>query len=272
VPVQDYLPEFQGPNKEKVLVRHLLGHAAGLPAFLPLYKDTSGYEQVLAKIYAVPLEYEPGSRILYSDLGMILMGEVLSRASAKPLDRLLDNELFASLGMKSTFYRPVKSVIGRIAPTENDPWRKRVVRGEVHDENAFALGGVAGHAGLFSSGRDLARFAQMMLNGGIFDFHRFLKPDTIGRFTAAQGPAGNAVRGLGWAKPTPANWTGKTFTPSAIWHTGFTGTSIWIDVERQLFIILLTNRVHPTRENLKIDEARRAVAEAVIQAIEGNKE
>jgi beta-N-acetylhexosaminidase len=271
VPVQDYLPELKGPNKEKVQVRNLLTHSAGLPAFLPLYKEASGYEPMLAKIAAVPLEYEPGSRVLYSDLGMILMGEIITRASGKTLDQFLSQALFAPLGMSSTEYRPSKNLMSRIAPTENDPWRKRIVRGEVHDENAYAMGGVSGHAGLFSSGRDLARFAQMILNGGMFDHRRYLNARTLQLFTSAQGPSSGAVRGLGWAKPTPTHWTGKTFSPSAVWHTGFTGTAIWIDPERQLFIILLTNRVHPTRENTKIDEARRAVAEAVVQAVDGKK-
>jgi CubicO group peptidase (beta-lactamase class C family) len=265
-PVQDYLPEFKGPNKDKVRVLNLLTHSAGFPAFLPLYKEAKGYQQVLKTICETPLIYEPGTKTLYSDLGMILLGEILSRAAGQPLDRFLAGHLFDPLGMKSTSYNPSRSLRERIAPTENDPWRNRVVRGEVHDENAYAMGGVAGHAGLFSSAHDLAVFAQMMLNGGIYDHRRYPNPDTIARFTAAQGNTEDA-RALGWGKPSPSNWTGKVFSASAYGHTGFTGTSIWIDPERQLFIILLTNRVHPSRENLKIDEARQTICESVVRAV-----
>lgn len=266
VPVQDYLPEFKGPNKDKVRVLNLLTHTAGFPAFLPLYKEAKGYQQVLKTIYETPLIYEPGTKTLYSDLGMILLGEILSRAAGQPLDRFIAGHLFDPLGMKSTFYNPPRSLLEHIAPTENDPWRNRVVRGEVHDENAYAMGGVAGHAGLFSSGHDLAVFAQMMLNGGIYDHRRYLTPDIIARFTAAQGSAESA-RAIGWGKPSPTNWTGKVFSASAFGHTGFTGTSIWIDPEKQLFIILLTNRVHPSRANLKIDEARQTICESVVRAV-----
>ena len=265
--VQDYLPEFKGPDKEKVRVENLLTHSAGLPAFLPLYKETQGYENVLARIYSTPLQYEPGTKSVYSDLGMILLGEIVTRASGQTLDRFLADSLFAPLSLQSTLYKPGKALLPRIAPTENDPWRKRVVRGEVHDENAFAMGGVAGHAGLFSSAHDVAIFAQMMLNDGIYDHRRFFTPSTVRRFTSFQGRP-EWDRSFGWAKPSPG-WTSGIFSPDAFGHTGFTGTMLWVDPAKQLFIVLLTNRVHPTRENTRIDEARRAVCEAVVRAVEG---
>jgi CubicO group peptidase (beta-lactamase class C family) len=261
--VQDYVPEFQGPNKEKVLVQHLLTHSSGLPSFLPLYKEVHGYDEMLVKVCAAPLEFEPGTKVQYSDLGMILLGEIIRRASGRPLDQFVVQNLFTPLGMKSTFYRPNKSFLDRIAPTEDDPWRKRIVRGEVHDENAFAMGGVAGHAGLFSTTHDLAVFAQMLLNGGIYDHRRYFSVETIHRFTALQ----SGDRALGWGKPSESDWTGKVLSPQAYKHTGFTGTSIWIDPQKQLFVILLTNRVHPTRENTRIDEVNQAIVEAVARAI-----
>ena len=261
--VQDYVPEFQGPNKEKVLVQHLLTHSSGLPSFLPLYKEVHGYDEMLVKVCAAPLEFEPGTKVQYSDLGMILLGEIMRRASGRPLDQFVVQNLFTPLGMKSTFYRPDKSFLDRIAPTEDDPWRKRIVRGEVHDENAFAMGGVAGHAGLFSTTHDLAVFAQMLLNGGIYDHRRYFSVETIHRFTALQ----SGDRALGWGKPSESDWTGKVLSPQAYKHTGFTGTSIWIDPQKQLFVILLTNRVHPTRENTRIDEVNQAIVEAVARAI-----
>ena len=261
--VQDYIPEFEGPNKEKVLVQHLLTHSSGLPAFLQLYKEAQGYDQMLARVCAAPLEFEPGARVQYSDLGMVLMGEIIRRASGHPLDQYVAQNLFTPLGMKSTFYRPDRSFLNRIAPTEDDPWRKRVVRGEVHDENAFAMGGVAGHAGLFSTTHDLAVLAQMLLNGGIYDHHRYLSAETIRRFTSRQSDD----RALGWGKPSDSDWTGKVLSSQAYKHTGFTGTSIWIDPQKQLFIVFLTNRVHPTREDTRIDQVNQAVVEAVVQAI-----
>jgi len=264
--VQDYLPEFHGPNKTAVTVQNLLNHTAGLPGYLPLFKQAKGRQEMLKLVCDTPLEFEPGSKTQYSDLGMILLGEILSRAAGRTLDNFLSEKLFAPLGMGSTMYRPSKKLLARIAPTENDPWRRRVVRGEVHDENAYAMGGVAGHAGLFSSARDLAVFAQTMLNRGLYDHKRFFGPDTIARFTARQKPDDNA-RALGWGKPTAKNWTDQVFSPAAFGHTGFTGGLIWIDPEQEVFIVMLSNRVHPSRDSLKIDEARQAICESVGRAI-----
>jgi beta-N-acetylhexosaminidase len=263
-PVRDYLPEFQGANKEKVKVVHLLQHTAGLPAWLPLFKEAHGYEEFMKRVYALPLEAEPGKRALYSDFSMILLGEILTRACGRPLDQFLSERLFGPLGMQSTLYRPSEELLYRIAPTENDPWRQRVVRGEVHDENASAMGGVAGHAGLFSTSRDLAIFSQMMLFRGMYDHRRYFRADTLDRFTSAPGSSPDA---LGWSKPSSSNWTGKVFSSSAFGHTGFTGASIWIDPQRQLFIVLLTNRVHPSRENARIDEARQKITESILRGL-----
>ncbi len=247
-------------------VAHLLTHSSGLPAWAPLYKEVRGYDAFVAKASALPLEFEPGTRSQYSDFGMILLGEVIRRAAGRPLDRFLSERLLAPLGMRSTGYNPAKSLLERIAPTEDDPWRRRVIRGEVHDENAWAMGGVAGHAGMFSTARDLAVFAQMMLNQGVYDHRRYLRPETIARFTSAQGPPGSA-QGFGWRKPSEESWTGRLFSPAAYGHTGFTGTSMWIDPRQQVFIILLSNRVHPSRKNQKIEEARRVLAESVMKAL-----
>ncbi|NWG12813.1 MAG: serine hydrolase [Acidobacteria bacterium] len=262
-PVQDYLPEFQGPDKEKVLVRHFLTHSSGLPSHAKIYLEARSYHDILARVCATRLEYPPGSRAQYSDFGMILLGEIIQRAAGRPLDQFVKEGLLAPLGMNSTGYRPRRSLLPRIAPTENDPWRRWVVRGEVHDENAFVMGGVAGHAGLFSTAYDLAVFAQMMLNGGIYDHHRYFSRSTVTHFTS--GEIGN--RALGWGKPSDADWTAKTFSPEAYGHTGFTGTSIWIDPASQMFMILLTNRVHSSRTPDRMPEVRQAVSEAVVRAL-----
>lgn len=264
--VQDYLPEFRGENKEKVTVLHLLNHSAGLPAFVPFYKEAKGHAAMLKRVLETPLDYEPGARSRYSDLGMMLMGEILARASGRTQDRFASERLFQPLAMKSTMFKPPAALRQRIAPTENDPWRGRVVRGEVHDENAFAFGGVAGHAGLFSSLRDLEVFAQMLLNRGLYDHRRLIEAETVARFTTLQS-APEQGRAIGWGKPVPNAWSGKIFSPAAFGHTGFTGTMIWIDPERELFLILLTNRVHPSRANQNFDRAREAIAEAVVRAV-----
>ncbi len=270
-PVMDYLPEFQGPGKDKILVRHLLEHRAGLPAFLPFYKEAKGYAAVLQKVCQTPLEADPDTRTKYSDLGMILAGEIIARTSGKTLDQFLSDEIFRALGMNSTSYRPPRTWKKRIAPTEQDPWRGYVVHGEVHDENAFAMGGVAGHAGLFSSSRDLAVFAQMMLNRGLYQDRRFIRASTITQFTTAQNIAKGNNRGLGWGKPLADYWTGSVFSPQAFGHTGFTGTMIWIDPERDCFLVLLTNRVHPSRNNQLVDEAREKICQETIRILDQRK-
>jgi CubicO group peptidase (beta-lactamase class C family) len=161
-------------------------------------------------------------------------------------------------------YRPAKELLARIAPTENDPWRGRVVRGEVHDENAYALGGIAGHAGLFSTAHDVAVFAQMMLNRGMYDHRRYIRAETVDRFTNAVNSRGEA---LGWQKPAKGGWTGKAFSPAAFGHTGFTGTSVWLDLEHDRHVLLLSNRVHPSRDNNKITEARQTLTESILRAL-----
>ena len=164
-------------------------------------------------------------------------------------------------------FNPPKSFLNRIAPTENDAaYRKQLVQGSVHDENAFAMGGVAGHAGLFATAGDLAVFCQALLNGGIYGHHRVLARATIAQFTAPQPFAGNAAT-LGWMMPTPDSSSGRYFSPRSFGHLGFAGTSIWIDPYRQLFVILLTNRVYPTRDNDKIAAVRPAVHDAVIESL-----
>jgi beta-N-acetylhexosaminidase len=265
-PVQHYLPEFAGPNKDRVTVRHLLTHSSGLPPWRPLYKETTTPESALALAYATPLDTLPGVRMAYSDLGAIVLGKIVERVSGEPLDRYLARHVFAPLGMTETGYRPAPALWDRIAPTEYDPWRQRHIRGEVHDENAFALGGVSGHAGLFSTGNDLARFARMYLNSGRFGTVRVLDSATVVRFTTLQDSA-LSNRALGWEKPTGDNSAGHWLSPSAFGHTGFTGTSLWIDPAADMFVLLLTNRVNPTRENRRIGAVRVALADAVMATV-----
>jgi CubicO group peptidase (beta-lactamase class C family) len=286
-PVARYLPEWNGaPGKDAVTVRNLLSHNAGLPPFKPFWRDTRGKAAYLTKIGALPLDYKPGTQMVYSDLGLITTGLIVERITGRSIDDFLKARLFQPLGLHETMYNPLgpprmpedtagsrrgfdPAIFARIAPTEVDTiFRKEHVHGYVHDENAFALGGVAGHAGLFSSARDLAAFAQMLLNGGFYNGRRILSPDVIETFRKRQENAG--TRALGWDTPgtcSDAVSSGNYFTLNSIGHTGFTGTSIWIDFERDVFVVLLTNRVNPTRENQKQTPLRRAVADAVQQAI-----
>ncbi|HVS02579.1 MAG TPA: glycoside hydrolase family 3 N-terminal domain-containing protein, partial [Thermoanaerobaculia bacterium] len=268
-PVEDVLPGFQGPSKERVTVRHLLTHSSGLDWWAPLYEEVAGQQAYVERIQGMELVYEPGTESKYSDLALILLGAVLERAAGEPLESFVRRRVFAPLGMEETLFRPPPQLRARIAPTEVDPWRGRLVHGEVHDENAFALGGVAPHAGLFATAGDLARFAQMVLWGGVYDHHRLASRETVERFARLAGVPGSS-RALGWDTKSPqGSSAGELFAPRSFGHTGFTGTSLWIDPERELFVVLLTNRVHPTRDNALIREARPAVHDAVVRALAG---
>ena len=270
-PIERYLPEWsKGPQPEwrhKVTVRNLMTHTSGLPPFKEYWRTSTSKQETLARIFAEPLEYEPGTKVVYSDLGIILMAEIIQRLTGKPLDALANENIFGPLGMKHSMYKPPKALWPEIAPTEFDSQlRRRLVQGEVHDENAFAIGGVSGHAGVFSTAADLAAFCQMLLNGGGYAHQRILKRATIAEFTAPQ-PLAQNTRTLGWVVPTEGSSSGHYFSSHSYGHTGFTGTTIWIDPDRQLFVVLLTNRVHPTRENHKIAEVRPAVHDAVMKAL-----
>ena len=267
-PVQRYLPEWTGPNKDRVTVRHLLTHSSGLPAWRPLYKEASTPAQALALVFATPLDTLPGTRMVYSDLGAILMGQIVNRVTGTTFDKYVTRQVFRPLGMLETMWMPKASLRPRIAPTEVDPWRQRHLRGEVHDENAFALGGISSHAGLFSTARDLSRLARMYLNHGRLDGVQILDSATIELFTARPNSS-LSNRALGWEKPNGSNSAGHRMSPAAFGHTGFTGTSFWVDPGNDLFVILLTNRVNPTRQNTKIGQVRIAVADAVLGAIQG---
>jgi beta-N-acetylhexosaminidase len=269
--VDRYLPEWaSGPNAEwrhRVTVRHLLTHTSGLPPFKEYWRTSKNKQDTLTKIFAEPLDYEPGTKEVYSDLGIILMAEIIERLTGRTLDDLAQSSIFSPLGMQNTMYRPPRKLWPQIAPTEIDNnLRHRLVQGEVHDENAFAIGGVSGHAGLFSTAPDLAAFCQMLLNGGAYAHQRILRRATISQFTMPQQLSGG-TRTLGWAVPTEGGSSGHYFSAHSFGHTGFTGTSIWIDPDRQLFVVLLTNRVHPTRENTKIQQVRPALHDAVMQAL-----
>jgi CubicO group peptidase (beta-lactamase class C family) len=265
-PVQRYLPEWQGPHKQRVLVRDLLTHSSGLPSWRPLYKEADTRDEAIRLVLNTPLDTLPGVRMVYSDLGAILLGLLVERVSGMPLDRYVARHVFEPLGMRETMYRPASGLRARIAPTEYDPWRQRHVRGEVHDENAYRLGGISAHAGLFSTAIDLSRIARMYLGAGRLDGVQVLDSATIERFTRAPNRE-LSHRALGWETANGANSGGRRMSPRAFGHTGFTGTSIWIDPGRDVFVILLSNRVNPTRENRRIASVRTALADAVMALV-----
>lgn len=263
--VVSYLPEFNAPDKQGITVRMLLTHSGGLEAGAGLWKNTKGRAEYLQKINARPLAYTPGTRMIYSDWDFVLMQQVVERISGETLDAFTTAHIFAPLGMTETGFLPDTSERRHIAPTEVDSSRGGMIWGTVHDENAGAIGGVSGHAGLFSSARDEAIFLQMLLNGGSYGNVRILRPETIDRWTSAQAPGSS--RALGWDTPSGHSSAGRFFSPRSYGHTGFTGTSLWSDPERGVWVVLLTNRVYPTRANEKQIPLRRAISDAVQQSI-----
>lgn len=275
-PAVHYVPAFRD---SVVTVRQLLTHSSGLPAWEPLFRQARGRAEMFALVNAEPLEYPPGTKTVYSDLGAMVLTEIVENVTGERLDRYLQARLFRPLGMRDTRYLPPVSWRSRIAPTELDTaWRHRLVLGEVHDENTAAMGGISGHAGLFSTAPDLVKFAQMMLRCGGAGARRhggtgprLVDSTTVAEFTRVQDPAFSS-RALGWDTPSKGSSAGSFLSPHAFGHTGFTGTSIWIDPEKDLFVILLTNRVYPTRENDRILGVRPQVANLAVQAAESVKQ
>jgi CubicO group peptidase (beta-lactamase class C family) len=265
--VQSYLPEFDAPDKAAITVRMLLTHRGGLEAFAPLWKESKGRAEYLAQINARLLKNAPGTHVVYSDWDFVLMGMIVERISGMTLDAFTAARVFGPLGMTSTRFTPDTTdaaLMSRIAFTALDTLRGQL-HGTVHDPNAWALGGVSGHAGLFGSARDLAVFVQMLLNGGTYAGTRIVKPTTIARWTASQEPSSS--RALGWDTPSAVSSAGRYFSTRSFGHTGYTGTSIWVDPERGLFVVLLTNRVNSRGEATRHVQLRRDVADAVHAAI-----
>jgi CubicO group peptidase (beta-lactamase class C family) len=251
----------KGGWRDQVTIRRLLTHSAGLVPFVRFWHPSAGAlrgrDAVVSAIASLPAAHPPGSRMTYSDLGFILLGAVVEEASGLPLDRHLER-IWTALSLRETGFRPLEwAPIDRIAPTEVDTvFRHTHVRGEVHDENAYAMSGVAGHAGLFSSARDMARFARALLGALDGQGPIPVDPATATRFTVRDPATGRA---LGWDAAPGTGGIGRAFSPRAFGHTGFTGTSLWIDPDLDVFVVLLTNRVNPTRDGTGIAELRRAV-------------
>ncbi len=263
--VRSIIPEFGGENSRRdgVTVRMLLAHSSGLPAYEKLFERAHTPEGLLALVYKMPLAAEPESVAAYSDIGFILLGETLTRLAGENLPHFCQSNIFGPLGMANTCYCPPGNLRGSIAPTAEDCWfRHRVIQGEVHDENASVLGGLAGHAGVFSSARDMALFAQSMLSG------KLVRAETLALFTRRHSKPAGSSRALGWDTPSPPSQSGSYFPASAFGHLGYTGTSLWIDPERQLSVTLLTNRTWPDNRNQAIKQVRPQFHNAIIEALE----
>lgn len=246
-----YVPQLQGPNpvqtalKKSITIRHLLTHTAGFEPFRLFYEMDVPQEARWDSVFQSPLLTKPGEKTVYSDIGLMITGKIIEAVSGLPLDVYLKKEVFEPLKMNDTYYNPPASLLDRIVPTEIDPQRGGLVHGIVHDENAASLGGVAGHAGLFSTAGDLSRFCRMMLNGGELEGVRIFRPETIRQFTTRIDPEDS--RCLGWDSPDGESSGGIYLSQKSYGHTGFTGTSVWIDPEYEIYVILLTNAVHPNR-------------------------
>jgi CubicO group peptidase (beta-lactamase class C family) len=266
MPVARVLPEFAKGDrrKEKVTIRMLLAHKSGLPAYKKFYLEAKNREQMLAAACSLQLEAEPGRRSVYSDIGFIVLGEVLQKLAGEAMDQFCDREIFVPLKMEHTCFVPSPERKKNIAPTlKDDSFRHRTIQGEVHDENASAMGGVAGHAGLFGTAGDLASFAQCMLRGG----EPILKAETVRLFTSRPANAIDSYA-LGWDTPSSPSQSGRYFSKSAFGHLGYTGTSLWIDPEKRIAIILLTNRIWADDSSQKIKEIRPAFHDAVMEALQ----
>jgi len=270
-PVAAIVPEFAvgsdvvDPIRRIVTARMLLAHNSGLPAYEKLFLRAKTRDELLHAALTTTLTSSPGTRAEYSDIGFIVLGVALERLADEALDTFCQREVFGPLGMAHTTFNPAPALNDSIPPTADDrSFRHRIIQGEVQDENASLLGGVAGHAGLFSTAEDLAIFAHAMLNGG----HPILRADTVAFFSHRESTPDGTSRALGWDTPSSPSQSGKYFSTRSFGHLGYTGTSLWIDPERGLSVILLTNRTWPDCQNQAMKQVRPALHDAIVEALE----
>jgi CubicO group peptidase (beta-lactamase class C family) len=263
------VPEFisdkeRDSRRHEVTLRMLLAHSSGLPAYQKLFLQARTRDELLPAAFTTPLAADPATRAAYSDIGFIILGIVLERLADESLDRFCQREIFAPLAMTGTIFNPPAEMRAAIPPTADDQtFRHRIIQGEVYDENAYVLGGIAAHAGLFSTPRDLARFAHAMLNPG-----QILRPETVALFTRRESTPHGTSRALGWDTPSSPSQSGKYFSPGSYGHLGYTGTSLWIDPTRQISVTLLTNRTWPDSKNQAIKQLRPDFHNAVIECLQ----
>jgi len=271
--VQSAIPEFisaspearEDSRRREVTLHMLLAHSSGLPAYEKLFLKAPTRDQLLHFAFSTPLTADPGIRAEYSDIGFIVLGAALERLSGESIDHFCQRKIFGPLGMSRTTFNPPPEIRAHIPPTVNDrDFRHRIIQGEVHDENASVLGGVAGQAGVFSTAEDVARFAHAMLNGG----HPILRRETVSLFTRREQTPEGTSRALGWDTPSRPSQSGRHFSAASFGHLGYTGTSLWIDPQRHLSVTLLTNRTWPDCSSQAIKTVRPKFHDAVIEALE----
>lgn len=288
--VTRFVPSFGVCAKSPTTVRHLLSHSSGLPAWKPYYEEVMTVENsgranfissraaksyVLEQIHREKPLSQPGTQVLYSDLGFIVLGEIIENITGSNLDAFCHDRIYEPLGLRSTIFVELTQLATAqteapeniFAPTEICPWRKRVLCGQVHDDNAFAVGGIAGHAGLFSSARDIHAIVAR-LDGCLRGRHSFLPQSVVQEFFTRDRSVSDSTRALGWDTPTPKkSASGIHFSQKSVGHLGFTGTSLWWDLEKDCHVILLSNRIHPTRHNEQINQFRPRIHDLIMQVI-----
>jgi CubicO group peptidase (beta-lactamase class C family) len=264
-PIREWIPDWRGTNREHVTVRSLLTHSSGLTTWLPFFRDHTGRQEYQHAICSLPLEYPPDTKSIYSDLGFILLGFIIEDAGGASFETQA-MDLLKPITSAPLMFNPPSALRSQIAPTENDPWRGRKLVGEVHDENCWALGGAAGHAGLFGTAQAVGDFARAMLGALKGADARIAGAETVRLFVARAGAA-TGSRALGWDTMLPTSSCGTQIARSAFGHTGFTGTTLWIDPDREAYAVFLTNRVNPTRENTAIQTIRPALHDAVFSSL-----
>lgn len=268
IPVVSVIPQFKtdDPRRHEVTIRMLLAHSSGLPAYEKLFLKARDRDELLSAAFHVPLKYAPGTVAEYSDIGFMILGVALERLAQDALDHFCRQEIFGPLGMAHTTFDPPLHWWSLIPPTADDrSFRQRIIQGEVQDENASVLEGVAGHAGLFATAEDVATFAHTLLQGGA----PLVRPDTLALFARRQSSPAGTSRALGWDTPSAPSQAGRYFSPQSYGHLGYSGTSLWIDPQRQLSVTLLTNRTWPDCKNEVIKQIRPAFHDAVVEAQEG---
>ncbi len=265
--VVKYIPQFGVNGKDKITIKNLLLHNSGLPAWKKFYGRNLNSDDVIKEIYSSELEYKPGDKTVYSDLGMITLGKIIEKVTGKSLAYFYIEEICRPLEMNSSLFCPPDILKDLCAPTEIDNyWRMKTLQGEVHDETSAMLNGVAGHAGLFSTASDISKLMTVLMHKGKLEGKEFIKQSTVELFTKRYSE--ESTRALGWdTKSDSGSSAGNYFSKNSFGHTGFTGTSIWADPDRNLFVVFLTNRIYPTRDNIKITKVRPMLHDAIIKSL-----
>jgi CubicO group peptidase (beta-lactamase class C family) len=270
-PVTAVVPEFaatsqaEDSRRKNVTLRMLLTHSSGLAAYEKLFQRAKTKEDLLAATFSAPLITAPGSKADYSDIGFIILGIALERTADESISQFCQREIFGPIGMSRTTFNPPSLWNSSIPPTANDQiFRHRIIQGEVNDENASVMGGIAGHAGVFSTAEDMGRFANVMVQGG----PPLVRPETLNVFTRREPAPPGTSRALGWDTPSQPSQSGRYFSPNSFGHLGYAGTSLWIDPQRKLSVTLLTNRTWPDSNNHAIKEVRPKFHDAVLEAVD----